>query len=72
MYICNCAAVRESEVRGAIATGARTVAEIFDAVGKEQSCRQCTSDVEEMISNNPTVAVPAITIKTDLVGDQAA
>ena len=60
MYICNCAAVRESEIKGAIAIGARTVSEVFEAMGKEQSCGQCTMNVSEMLHNSPTDAVPSI------------
>ncbi len=60
MYICNCAAVRESEIRNAIAFGARTVSEVFEAVGKEQSCGQCTINVREMLNRSPIEAVPAI------------
>ena len=60
MYICNCAAVREAEIEGAIATGARTVSEVFEVVGKEQSCGQCTVNVSEMLHSMPADRAPAI------------
>ena len=60
MYICNCAAVRESEIKCAIAIGARTVSEVFEAVGREQSCGQCTINVSAMLDMSPTDATPAI------------
>ena len=60
MYICNCAGVREAEIEGAIAIGARTVSEVFEVVGKEQSCGQCTVNVSEMLHSIPADRAPAI------------
>ena len=60
MYICNCAAVREAEIEGAISIGARTVTEVFEVVGKEQSCGQCTVNVSAMLHSTPADRAPAI------------
>ena len=60
MYICNCAAERKAEIEGAIAIGARTVSEVFEVVGKEQSCGQCTVNVSEMLHSIPAARAPAI------------
>ncbi len=49
MYICNCTALRDSEIRSAIENGARSVAEVFRSLDEEQSCGKCTPEVREMI-----------------------
>ena len=60
MYICNCAAIREAEIEVAIAIGARTVSEVVEVVGKEQSCGQCTVNVSAMLHSTPADRAPAI------------
>ena len=41
MYVCMCNALKESDLREAVARGARTGAEAFSALGCETVCGSC-------------------------------
>ena len=52
MYICNCTAVRDSDVRAAIDRGAMSVTQVFETLGEKQSCGKCTPEVRKMLGQN--------------------
>ena len=49
MYVCLCQAVREAEVRDAVASGARDVEALAEALGVCMGCGICREAVEALI-----------------------
>lgn len=49
MFICICNSVRESDLRHAARTGARTAEQAYAALGKEVSCAQCLEYAQNII-----------------------
>lgn len=51
MYVCICAQVRESEIRAAIAAGARDEYAVGDACGAGTGCGGCRADIADLIAD---------------------
>ncbi|MEQ9640983.1 MAG: (2Fe-2S)-binding protein [Alphaproteobacteria bacterium] len=52
MYLCICNAIRESEVDGLVAGGgARTVGDVYRALGKQPQCGSCASAVRDRVKS---------------------
>lgn len=49
MYVCNCRGLREAQVMGAIQSGARRVAHVFDACGERPQCARCARRMAALI-----------------------
>lgn len=59
MYVCVCQAVREAEVRQAVAAGARDVEALAEALGVCTGCGSCRGLVEALIDEDaPAVELP--------------
>ena len=52
MYVCVCQAVREAEVRQAVAAGARDVETLAEALGVCTGCGTCRGLVEALIDED--------------------
>ncbi|MDP8930659.1 MAG: (2Fe-2S)-binding protein [Actinomycetota bacterium] len=61
MYVCSCAAVTESEVRGCVAAGARTVGEIGERCEAGTCCGSCLERIGALLG---------ATLGTDIERDQ--
>lgn len=59
MYVCLCQAVRESEVRDAVASGARDVEALAEALGVCMGCGVCREAVEALIDEFAAPAAQA-------------
>ena len=64
MYVCMCNALRESDLRDAVASGARTGAEAFSALGCETVCGSCI-EYAEAIAREGTAHATASRGRTD-------
>jgi bacterioferritin-associated ferredoxin len=51
MYICLCNCLRETELRAAVGGGARTAAEVFEALGFQPQCGGCLDFAEVLIDD---------------------
>jgi bacterioferritin-associated ferredoxin len=49
MYVCNCNAIRERDVRSDIEAGATRPADVFKARGCKPQCARCVCEIREMI-----------------------
>lgn len=49
MYVCICNALRENEIRHAIAEGARTPDEVYARLDSEPECGTCRDFIDGMI-----------------------
>ena len=50
MYVCICNAVTESDIREAVADGARSLAELSARTGCSNTCGTCAEVAEEVLS----------------------
>ena len=50
MYVCICYAVPDSEIRGCIARGARTVEEVGDACDAGTGCGSCHDHIDVFLA----------------------
>lgn len=55
MYVCICAAVTESEVRGCIATGASTVDDIGERCAAGTGCGSCLERLDALLDERTPV-----------------
>ena len=60
MYVCLCQAVREAEVRQAVAAGARDVETLAEALGVCTGCGTCRELVEALIDEDARAADPEL------------
>lgn len=60
MYVCVCQAVREAEVRQAVAAGARDVETLAEALGVCTGCGTCRELVEALIDEDGRAADPEL------------
>ena len=51
MYICICNAVTESEIRGAIALGSHTMAELRQGLGVATCCGKCEPEARKILKS---------------------
>jgi bacterioferritin-associated ferredoxin len=51
MHICICYAVTEREIRGAIALGSSSVAELGESLGVGTCCGRCVPDVRKILKS---------------------
>ena len=49
MYVCLCKVATDSDVKSAIAEGARTVEDVGDACGAGTGCGACRPQIHEML-----------------------
>jgi len=49
MAICPCTGITVAQARKAIAEGARTTEEVFEALGEIVYCSRCMVDIDDMI-----------------------
>lgn len=49
VYVCNCNAIRERQVRAAISSGAATPKAVFDHAQCRPQCAKCVCEIREMI-----------------------
>lgn len=49
MYICLCNRFRDAELETAVEKGARSAAEVFEALGVQPQCGGCLDFAEEMV-----------------------
>jgi bacterioferritin-associated ferredoxin len=57
VLVCLCNTVSKKEIRGCVASGASTVAEVGEACGAGTGCGGCRSDIRALLSRPPTVGV---------------
>lgn len=50
MYVCLCNAFTDGQVRGAVAGGCRSVAQVYDALGAKPECGRCIPMLREMVA----------------------
>lgn len=50
MYICLCHGFTDKQVKGAIADGRRSMAEIYACLGGKPRCGRCVSEVREILA----------------------
>lgn len=62
MYVCVCARVRESELRAAIRTGARTEEAVAAACGAGTGCGACRDRICDMLMNEEGALRPTAPI----------
>ena len=60
MYVCLCRAVREAEVRQAVAAGARDVESLAEALGVCTGCGMCQELVEALLDEEAGPAEQAL------------
>ena len=51
MYVCNCNAIRESELRRAAPFTCGGAEEAYAALGKRPNCGQCLEDAEAILAH---------------------
>ena len=51
MYICLCNAITDREIRGAVALGARSLADLKSALGVATCCGRCADCAAQMVSD---------------------
>lgn len=71
MYVCICAGASESEVRSAIAAGARTVDDIGDRCAAGTGCGSCLDRLDAMLEEGGRVShcsIPAVRQRLAHVG----
>ena len=51
MYICICNAVTEHEIRGAVALGCRTVADLKQDLGVGSCCGKCVPEAHKLLKS---------------------
>ncbi len=49
MYVCVCNAVTDREIRGAVALGARTLADIKHSLGVGARCGRCADCAQDLV-----------------------
>jgi len=49
MYVCICNAITDGEIRGAVAQGARTLAELRATLGVATCCGRCAECAERLV-----------------------
>ncbi len=49
VYVCNCNAIRERQVRSAISSGAATPKAVFDHAQCRPQCAKCVCEIRQMI-----------------------
>ena len=49
MYVCNCNAVTESEIRGAVALGCSTLHDLRRDLGVATCCGKCAPDARKVL-----------------------
>jgi bacterioferritin-associated ferredoxin len=52
MYVCVCNAITDREVRGAIALGARSLADLQSTLGVATCCRRCTDCAQKLVDES--------------------
>jgi bacterioferritin-associated ferredoxin len=57
VLVCLCNTVSKKEIRGCVASGASTVAEVGEACGAGTGCGGCRGDIRALLSTPPTVGV---------------
>lgn len=50
MYVCLCHGFTDKQVKGAIAQGSRSMAEIYACLGGKPRCGRCVGEVREIIA----------------------
>ncbi len=56
MYVCVCKSITDREIRGAVALGARTLADLQEKLGVASCCGRCAECAEEMLGSTPADA----------------
>lgn len=56
MYVCVCNAITDREIRGAVALGARTLADLQETLGVASCCGRCAECAEEVLGSVPADA----------------
>lgn len=56
MYVCVCNAITDREIRGAMALGARTLADLQETLGVAACCGRCAESAEEVLESAPAAA----------------
>ena len=51
MYICICNAVTESEIRGAVALGSKSVADLREGLGVGTCCGKCVPEAHKLLKS---------------------
>jgi len=51
MYVCVCNAVTDSEIRGAVALGARSLGDLSATLGVATCCRRCTDCARSVLDD---------------------
>lgn len=51
MYICICNAVTEREIRGAVALGCKTVADLREDLGVGSCCGKCVPEAHKILKD---------------------
>jgi bacterioferritin-associated ferredoxin len=60
MYVCICNAITDREVRGAIALGARSLADLQASLGVATCCRKCADCARKIVAETlPCDAIAA-------------
>ena len=57
MYVCICNAITDGEIRGAVAAGARTLADLTATLGVASCCGRCADCASGLVAEI-TAAVP--------------
>ncbi len=66
MYLCICNAIREREVDGLVAEGdARTVSDVYRALGKQPQCGSCASAIRDRVKAVTGESVPTLPIAAE-------
>ncbi len=55
MYICICAAVKESDIHQAMAAGNTTLPSLQARLGVAECCQRCVTDIEIMLTPTPSL-----------------
>jgi bacterioferritin-associated ferredoxin len=51
MYVCICNAVTDREIRGAVALGARTLADLEHVLGVGACCGRCAESAQSLVGD---------------------
>ncbi len=54
MYVCLCNALKSRDVKAAVDSGARDVAEVFKACGVKPNCGRCFEEAERFLDSTET------------------
>ncbi|HUI18467.1 MAG TPA: (2Fe-2S)-binding protein [Alphaproteobacteria bacterium] len=59
MYVCICNALNEASIRDTAGAGARSVQEVYDALGVRPQCGKCIPVIRDMVREDARLAAVA-------------